>query len=218
MIREAFAKGIHDVDDLCAGTFGLRFGQRLALALRVDELYDRRFVVVLVGGEVELRSAARDTAFQLHHAGTDDGTLGAARPHRLWRLPEGQSEARMRLNIPRGSRTPRRKIGMSEHPGPLLFRLTEAIGPLPVELVYHLPRIVALSLIRQRRATAVGDLSVQKDMLVTAEQWAGITCQLNTCRAIQRAYTALLRSPRRSHQTTPLGISSSLPQERTTAV
>jgi hypothetical protein len=37
-VGEAFAEGVHDVDDFCAWLFWLGFGERLAFSLCVDEL------------------------------------------------------------------------------------------------------------------------------------------------------------------------------------
>lgn len=57
---EAFAERVHDVDDFGAWLRGLGLGEGFAFSFRVDEFYDGGFVVVLVGGEVELRSAGVD--------------------------------------------------------------------------------------------------------------------------------------------------------------
>lgn len=62
MPSEALAQGVHDVDHLRARAFGLRLGQRLALALRVDELHDRCLVIVLIGvGTGAQRNSLRST-------------------------------------------------------------------------------------------------------------------------------------------------------------
>ena len=63
MLGEALAERVHDVDDFSfwRGRFGL--GQGLAFSLRVDQLHDGGFVVVFVGGEVELRRAALNELF-----------------------------------------------------------------------------------------------------------------------------------------------------------
>jgi hypothetical protein len=82
----------------------------------------------------------------------------------------------MRLKVPRDSRTPRRRIGMSEEAPPILVRLTESIGRLPAGFIYELPEHEALGLIMRRKATAVGRYREQTaDLVLTEEEWEAAT-------------------------------------------
>jgi len=63
----------------------------------------------------------------------------------------------MRFNIPRNSRTPRRKLGMSKPAPPMHVRLTQPIGLLEAGFLVLVPRDEAIRLIARRKATAVGN-------------------------------------------------------------
>lgn len=78
----------------------------------------------------------------------------------------------MRFNIPKNSRTPRRRIGMSK-PAPLLhIRLTENVGLLPAGFVVLVPHDEAIRLIARRKATAVGRYREQTaDIALTEEEY-----------------------------------------------
>lgn len=68
----------------------------------------------------------------------------------------------MRLNIPRDSRRPRRRIGMSKPAPPIQIRLTEDVGLLNTGTVILAPKAEAIRLIARRQATAVGALRVRQ--------------------------------------------------------
>ncbi len=76
----------------------------------------------------------------------------------------------MRLNIPKDSRTPRRRIGMSRPAPPMHIRLTEDVGLLPAGFVVLVSRDEAIRLIARRKATAVGSLRRQSaDITLTTQ-------------------------------------------------
>jgi hypothetical protein len=81
----------------------------------------------------------------------------------------------MRLNIPKNSRTPRRRIGMSKPAPPMLIRLTEDVGKLPAGFVYELPAFEAKRLLTRRKATAVGMLRQTADLALTPEEYERAT-------------------------------------------
>lgn len=81
----------------------------------------------------------------------------------------------MKWNVPRNSRKPRRKIGMSERPPVLLIRLTEQIGKLPIGFHYELPEREALALIARRKATAVGSTRQTADLVLSQEDYEQAT-------------------------------------------
>jgi hypothetical protein len=81
----------------------------------------------------------------------------------------------VKLKIPRDSRTPRRKIGMSERPPKLLIRLTEDVGRLPAGFTYQIPEREALALIAERKATAVASTKQTADLVLTHEDYEAAT-------------------------------------------
>ncbi len=81
----------------------------------------------------------------------------------------------MRLNIPKNSRTPRRRIGMSRPAPPIHIRLTENVGLLPAGFVVLVARDEAYRLIARRKATAVGALRQTADLELTEVEYEHAT-------------------------------------------
>lgn len=81
----------------------------------------------------------------------------------------------MRLNIPKDSRKPRRRIGMSK-PAPLLhIRLTENVGLLPAGFVVLVPYDEAIRLIARRKATALNYRNQTADLSLSPEEYEAVT-------------------------------------------
>jgi hypothetical protein len=77
----------------------------------------------------------------------------------------------VRLNIPKNSRTPRRRIGMSRPAPPIHIRLTEDVGLLPAGFVVLVARDEAYRLIARRKATAVGALRQTADLHLSQAEY-----------------------------------------------
>ena len=81
-----------------------------------------------------------------------------------------------RWNVPKDSRKPRRKIGMSEPAPALVVRLLADTGRLPKDHTFELPERVALSLIASRRAVAVGAYKQETpDLVLDETDWEAAT-------------------------------------------
>jgi len=82
----------------------------------------------------------------------------------------------MRLNIPKNSRTPRRRIGMAKPAPPMLIRLTEDVGRLPAGFTYALSAFEAQRLIARRKAVALGGYKQQSaDLALSEEEYEAAT-------------------------------------------
>jgi hypothetical protein len=78
----------------------------------------------------------------------------------------------MRWKVPRNSRTPRRRIGMSKPAPPITVRLTEDVGLLPAGFVVLVARHEAFRLIARGKATAVGAYRQQSaDVVLNEEEY-----------------------------------------------
>lgn len=77
----------------------------------------------------------------------------------------------MRFNIPKNSRTPRRRIGMSRPAPPIHIRLTENVGLLPAGFVVLVARDEAYRLIARRKATALNYRNQTADLTLTEEEY-----------------------------------------------
>jgi len=82
----------------------------------------------------------------------------------------------MRLNIPKNSRTPRRRIGMAKPAPPMLIRLLVDVGKLPAGFTYALSAFEAQRLIARRKAVALGALRTQTpDLTLSEEEYEAAT-------------------------------------------